>query len=947
MKFANRIWMAQLAWAFGGGLPFFLDPAYVATWTTGNPTPEPVIIDQIRLIGAISMGFAAANALAITRQALSWQRGMAVIFIIFLVEWSFILWYNQSTGHYKDFVPLLTIVPALGFALLNMWIMFQPGRSNPVPNTRIDSKPVRLRWLWAVQGVFYFIIAMVCLFGAHFLIDWVSAAHVPSREQASGNAALTAYRDIAEQQIRIVSAWTLTLSLFSIYASLENRIRDWRQYRWPFVLAQVAILIGYGATAMGDAYQPWIAISMMFPTAVFAGLGFMWTLNNEPASFRSIDATAATGAAGLNDAPTPPSKPVGVVILWVVQWLILLITGLVGLFAPYFLVDAIVNNKEINPEHYHYAADALRVTSAFVLGLAGFTIFALMLSQTVARRRFAILFVICFGALALTLWLAFATDIYDSTVIMACAVLTLFTLFNLNWALQVPPGKRKQNNAGVAGSKPPSSWAAWFVQLLVLGASGIALILAADHVLLFLSNHGSATIVADNPDLDTAAKKLIHHQWQLVGIMAFVFAVLSGFGMVTQRESIWRGFAFIASATFLVVALTLVFVTFTDRYHLASLSMLVIAVVFFYMNRSIMRHPATWEIDDSEVTDAWTIIDLVAGPLMALAVLMKKRRSSHLLGSGARGRFIVAGSDDAPPEYPQHDLFVPGTEFPVQVRMANLTETDDAALDVRGFSLKLSNHRYHSPFDMMMNTGTFCPAFNLVTFAGFVASKFVPTAGSRAIVRSNLVAREGGIAGLRRAPNSFAELKYYSQLVRHWVDLEGVRHLVRYRVIPDIGIEESGLPSDEDAAQIWERGRLPQETRAKNYLRSEIKQRVNEQGVRMRFQAQFHTPVPGDTADWYNSSVEWDERICPWVDLGMIELNEALSDADTELLQFNPNNHPYTLGIPASRSPLDYRSMADSDARVVGALQRVRLWMYETFGPPSFETVEPPPEDRA
>ena len=63
-------------------------------------------------------------------------------------------------------------------------------------------------------------------------------------------------------------------------------------------------------------------------------------------------------------------------------------------------------------------------------------------------------------------------------------------------------------------------------------------------------------------------------------------------------------------------------------------------------------------------------------------------------------------------------------------------------------------------------------------------------------------------------------------------------------------------------------------------------------------------------------------------------------DANTELLQFDPGNHPMTLGIPRSSSPLDFRSMGDSEARVVRALQRFRLWMYKIFGPPSFGAVE-------
>ncbi len=98
--------------------------------------------------------------------------------------------------------------------------------------------------------------------------------------------------------------------------------------------------------------------------------------------------------------------------------------------------------------------------------------------------------------------------------------------------------------------------------------------------------------------------------------------------------------------------------------------------------------------------------------------------------------------------------------------------------------------------------------------------------------------------------------------------------------------------------------------------------------------------MPGDTDDWYNASVEWDERECPWIDVGRVDLDQPMSDADCELLQFNPGNHPMTLGVPRSSSPLDFRSMGDSEARVVRALQRFRLWMYKVFGPPAFGAVK-------
>ena len=240
----------------------------------------------------------------------------------------------------------------------------------------------------------------------------------------------------------------------------------------------------------------------------------------------------------------------------------------------------------------------------------------------------------------------------------------------------------------------------------------------------------------------------------------------------------------------------------------------------------------------------------------------------------------------------------------------------------------------------MLNTGSFCPAFDLLRFAGFVASKFVPERGSEALVKKNLVAREGGVAGLRRAPESYSKLYYYRQIVGQWTDTKGVLHLVRYRCVPDDLGPESGLPDEEDASHIWIRERRPGDARPTDYLRRELPERIErEKKVTMRLQAQFHRPDPDDSMEWYNASVDWDEDSHPWVDLGRAALDRALDDAQTEFLLFDPNNHPTTLGIPKATGPFDYRSLGDSEIRVVRGLQRVRLWLYGAYGLPSFGQV--------
>ena len=98
MKSANRIWFVQFLSLFAGGLPFLLIPDFVMSVTTGRPLSEiPLIeIDQVRMVGAASMGVSLATALAMTRQVLAWQRGMAAIFLVFFLVWSTILLLNHT-----------------------------------------------------------------------------------------------------------------------------------------------------------------------------------------------------------------------------------------------------------------------------------------------------------------------------------------------------------------------------------------------------------------------------------------------------------------------------------------------------------------------------------------------------------------------------------------------------------------------------------------------------------------------------------------------------------------------------------------------------------------------------------------------------------------------------------------------------------------------------------
>jgi hypothetical protein len=606
---------------------------------------------------------------------------------------------------------------------------------------------------------------------------------------------------------------------------------------------------------------------------------------------------------------------------WFCQLGLLVAGGFLYFFVPGLCLGALsgIESAALSP----LAVDQLRMSSPYLFGLGGFTLFALMTQRTALRPRFATVFAMVFSVWAVVQWIGVGAQRYAGSGVLAAILATLLALANARLAWLPAIERLAPEDGGVRDTKPPQAFALWLLQGIVLTGGSLAFLFAPATVLSQISG---------NPIGSALLTPLAIDQTRLLGALATGMSALSFVAIVTQRSFAWRGFSFFFSCFLAIWVVSIAWILVWGHYALPVLAVLVPGLLFLPMNVSLYGLQGEWDPEGASRTpDAWSVLDLVAGPLMAIFVVFTRRRSSHLVGVAARGEFHPAA---AAAGVPAHEFFAGGEVRPVQVRFANLTELDDASLDVRGCAIKFSEHRHDSPFDLLLNTGSFCPAFNLWTFAGFVASKFVPRKGSELIVRRNLIAREGGVAGLRRAPESYARLYYHGQIVRDWVSSDGGRHLVRYRCAPaDLG-RESGLPDDADAARIWVRDRLPGDHRAVDYLRRELRERLDAGPVAMRLQAQFHRPRAGDSEEWYNASVDWDESSHPWRDLGILELREAIDDADAEVLQFDPGNHPPTLGIPTANRPGDYRSMGDSEARVVRALQRLRLWMYGAFGLP-------------
>jgi hypothetical protein len=659
--------------------------------------------------------------------------------------------------------------------------------------------------------------------------------------------------------------------------------------------------------------------------------------------------------------------------LWIVQFVLYAGPGLIWLLAwrkvSLTLRDGGAGGAA-NVPISGMGPDAVFVIGALAQAMAAVTLLAIQRSELVQRRLFARGFSVwCITWLGVVLYnmsghFGAHAARYTLAGIGPTIPVVLVTVPNVLASIPPSVGPKSVLHTGDSDTRPPMLLPIWLAQGIGIAVAAIAF--------LFVPERVAAAIAAQekSPELWELDQMRLHGSY-----FAF-FAFLSWSAMTQLNHWIWRAvarqFVFWSGATLAAYLLAYNTIVYSRAALLGPSAMLAILMVNL------------WLLGHSSVSEDLGIApgpiglcegDLVVAAPMAAQVVQKKKRASHLHGVGAQGSLEVTIPEPSDPHFPQNDYFHArrGKSCPATMRFANLTHEDDASLDVRGAALRIGEEDDPERFDLVFNTGSFAPPRNLIEFAKFVVSKWAPTFVARAAIRKNPIFFEGGVAGLRRAPESYAKLFYYSQIVRIWVGVrgptkvldppeplksfEGLRRmfLVRYRLaplalLPDGGLpagarpesyprayaDESGLPDDTDTAAMWIRSRRPDERRPKDYLRRGLKQALARgEPVRFALQAQFHEAEEpdgktGDALAWYNAGVDWDDDVCPWRDLGLISLTRALGDAETERLWFNPGKHPFSMGVPASPGPADYRSLGDGEVRVMRALsllrQRLQRW---------------------
>ena len=327
--------------------------------------------------------------------------------------------------------------------------------------------------------------------------------------------------------------------------------------------------------------------------------------------------------------------------------------------------------------------------------------------------------------------------------------------------------------------------------------------------------------------------------------------------------------------------------------------------------------------------------------LISLKSLVTRQRMSHQNGIVATGKIKIV--DDL--AMPANEFFTPGREFKCRLRHATVRFLDDAALCPRAASLKFADSDDRSPLDLLMNNGTATPFYSMSTFWQFMQTSI---AGGREksakYLQDNPRCYVNFRRALRRNPETFAQLYYYTQTIFEFKALDGRERYIRFRLIPENRGEETGIPSNDDLETVWFQEALPGEELSRNYLKDEYRKRVKSGNVIYHLQAQVHDWTPQCNRDIVlNSVYEWPEDSHPWQDVATVTINGLLEHDDRsnppeysvhrgDHVLFSLANRPPCIGLLKARSIRDPASLDYLRAAGVWA-RRVRLFAMKIFGP--------------
>ena len=190
----------------------------------------------------------------------------------------------------------------------------------------------------------------------------------------------------------------------------------------------------------------------------------------------------------------------------------------------------------------------------------------------------------------------------------------------------------------------------------------------------------------------------------------------------------------------------------------------------------------------------------------------------------------------------------------------------------------------------------------------------------------------GGRDSLKRDPQSVGSIEYNSKTCLGLIDLEGNDYYVRYRLHP-LSYDVDGDASEQDRQHPWFQNPLPDEPRHRNYIKDELKERLDGNTIEFMLRMQARLKPPGPDPQWVTAEYDWDEAVTPWCDVAHIVLDEALDYKESQRTWFEMSNHPDSLPVPLGVSIDDPHSLNNLRVASIWA-RRARLFSYKLRGIP-------------
>ncbi|XP_052307263.1 uncharacterized protein LOC18097267 isoform X6 [Populus trichocarpa] len=278
---------------------------------------------------------------------------------------------------------------------------------------------------------------------------------------------------------------------------------------------------------------------------------------------------------------------------------------------------------------------------------------------------------------------------------------------------------------------------------------------------------------------------------------------------------------------------------------------------------------------------------------LAANTLKVKARYFHRIGVSGKGYLKIY---DNLKGFPDHKIFQAGKSYPIVVRHSNgMSADDDARIDLRGAAIRIlsddNGSNSSSLLDLTLKTGK---AFYARTIADFATWLVCGLPAREQHVKRAPHIRDAVWMSLRNA-NSFADLHYYSNICRLFRFSDGQEMYVKFKLRPgDENISEDSGKVEPMGILPPETGAIPRDekdTRPLLFLAEDFQSRVSSPGgVRYIFQLQIR-PVPHDDATCdvaLDCTKPWDESEFPYIDIGEVHIDQNLTGAESEALEFNP-----------------------------------------------------------